>query len=218
MEQAGDPRGEEHSGGGGGEGGKGGPRGGTPRGQGNGQGSTNGPRGPATRNRGGGGGTRGAPRTRTHPREGERLRGHPDAEIEARRTLAYSYSVLGLDREAAAVLPPALAAARQVHGEESPITLGVASQTVNALNMGHVDLPEAERICRNSLVVAARPRRVAHGDARAPPQAVRVPPVPGPAGGGRGTAPRGRGAAAKYPTDSDPVGTVYITENPSPTC
>ena len=79
--------------------------------------------------------------------------------------------------------------------------------------MGHVDLPEAERICRNSLAGLGHPRRVAHGDARAPPQAVRVPPVPGPAGGGRGTAPRGRGAAAKYPTDSDPVGTVYITEN-----
>ena len=145
---------------------------------------------------------------------GERLRGHPDAEIEARRTLAYSYSVLGLDREAAAVLRPALALARQVHGEESPITLGVASQTVNALNMGHVDLAEAERICRNSLAVARRTLGEWHMVTRALRHKLsECHRFQGRLVEAEELLREDVALRAKYPTDSDPIGTVYITEN-----
>jgi tetratricopeptide (TPR) repeat protein len=87
---------------------------------------------------------------------GERLRGHPEVEIKARRRLAASYSVLGLDKESAAVLRPALGLARQVHGAEGLVTLQVAAQLVGSLANGRFDLPQAEQLGRESLAAARR--------------------------------------------------------------
>jgi len=86
----------------------------------------------------------------------ERLGQYPEAELEARHTLARCYSALGMHEKQVAVSRGSYALSERVYGGDHALTLKWAAAIGGGLNNQKTDLDEVERLCRPSLDRARR--------------------------------------------------------------